>query len=125
MRIFYPAFIIALPVMTAIVLADFIHATEPTQWNDWLSLALMPVFWVALVITSPPTVTVLDGGLQWHQLLIRRRIPWSEIEAAVATMDNRVVIYCRSGKQREIGPMVEGRSQLASIINHKIAALKS
>jgi hypothetical protein len=103
--------------------------------NDWLALAGLLTLALICVVTWPPTVLVTPKGLLWHRLLIRRFIPWDQIEAAYTAhaqspMDEGsgyglgLYIFVKSGKRYELNDFIMGRAHLKALIKTKLTELR-
>lgn len=119
-RVLYPAGLVALPVVLVFGIIDLYSASGAARWNEYVAVAILAVSPPALIITWPPTIIVMEQGLFWRRLFVRRLLPWDEIEYAVLSVDGRVVIFLKSGEQYDAGLYIQGSMQLPSVIRHHL-----
>jgi hypothetical protein len=107
----------------------------PPSLNDGLALVGLLALALICVVTWPPTVLATTEGLRWHRLLIRRFIPWDQIEAAYSAhaegpMDEGagyslgLYIFVRGGKRYDLNDFIMGCAQLNALIKKKLTELR-
>ena len=104
----------------------------PPSVNGCLAMAGAVAVLVVCVVTWPPTVFATPEGLRWRRLLVRRFIPWDEIEAAYwsggewgagetgEAWGTGLYIFLKGGRRYVLNDWIMGRVQLLALIKPKL-----
>jgi hypothetical protein len=134
-RVLYIGTLIA-SLATGIYLANGMwHSKLLPSWDDGLALAGLVALALSCVVTWPPTVVATQEGLRWHRLVIRRLIPWDQIEAAYTAHAESpwgegdgyglgLYIFVKGGKRYDLNDFVVGRAQLKALIKKKLTEIR-
>jgi hypothetical protein len=91
-------------------------------WSDVLGLVGMLALSLTAILSWPPTLWVVQGGLYCQKFASRRFFQWDQIDSADSGMDGELIIYLKDGRQIEVSQFIEGRYQLKSLIREKLKA---
>ena len=134
LRVLYSGTLIASLVAGIYYTKNLCESRLPPSLNDWLALAGLLLLALICVVTWPPTVLATPEGLRWHRLLIRRFIPWDQIEAANTAHAESLMgegsgyglglhIFVKGGKRYDLNDFIMGRAQLKALIKKKLTEL--
>jgi hypothetical protein len=109
-----------------------LHSKLPPSRDEWIALAALAALALFSIVTWPPTVLAAPEGLHWRRLLIRRLIPWDQIEAAytegpegdVGGYGLGLYILVKGGKRYVLNELITGRAQLKALIKKKLTEIR-
>lgn len=103
--------------------------------DDWIALAALVALPLFAAVTWPPTVLAAPEGSHGRRLLIRRLIPWDQIEAAYTAHAESswgegggyglgLYIFVKRGKRYDLNDFIMGRAQLKALIKKKLIEIR-
>jgi hypothetical protein len=128
LRALYPGGLIMTGWAAAFCIREIIRPSGPEAGGyeagspfPYLGAALSLFFLGTTIVSWPSTVVVEDEGLSFRRLFRpRRMIRWEEIDDTAISMDGRLVIYTRPGKQFEVSAYNEGRYELKDLVQQRL-----
>jgi hypothetical protein len=116
LRVLYPGGIIMFGWGLAFEASNVWNSGGRPNGGDVLGLVLAAGFLAMTIVSWPVVVEVSEEGLTWHRLLLRRHVPWREVEDVNTDTTDGLVIYLSNDRRINVDQYTEGRPELKTFI---------